>query len=186
MRHVVRLFAALALVVAVPALAGPADILESDHLRAGPISELSFLIGDYTVSETSFRPDGTVAERSEGGIVSVRPALDGSYIMLAARQNTPDEADEVLLWLITWHAERSVYVGRMYSGEDPDTGEASGTVTNGRLELVLGPLELPDGRELRARFTASATEDGIQIQVHQSHGEDWTLRAEEVWTRTVD
>lgn len=164
--------------------AGGLGLVESDRLRNGPMSELAFLVGDYRVQETRYRSDGNVAETSVGGKVSVRPALDGSYLALAAAQAGEAESEEVLLWLITWDSDRGQYVGRVFSGEDSDSGEASGDVGDNRLELITAPIELPDGKQLRVRFTARLRKDGgVDILIHQSTGDGWALRAEERWDR---
>lgn len=167
---------------ALGARASAAPLLEAEQLDDGPISELSFLLGDFRVEETVYNPDGTVVETTDTDVVQVRPALGGAYIMMLGASDEPGDEDATQFWLIAWHGREGRYIGSVFSDDDPDSGTARGPLEGDTLTLVADPFELPDGRTISFEISIQHADEGeLNVTVQAMMGDLSFVRSRSVW-----
>ena len=162
----------------------PMEQLESEQLSDGAMAELSFLVGDFLIEETQYRPDGSVHEQGEGGMVQVRPALNGNYMAIISTQPQDPDDEDITFWLLTWHPGQSEYVTAVYESDDPDSGTLRGILEGATLTLTSEEFELPDGRVLMFRIEITHSDDGnLRSKMERGIDGEWSLGGTSVWYR---
>jgi len=155
-----------------------------DHGLQGELATLSFLVGEWSVAETHFAPDGTVVEEEVTGPMMVQPILKGSYLALVGGDGVPSVDQANLVSLLTHHEGEEIFIAHGFSAEDPDAARTEGRWRDGVLVLESDPQETASGQTMEFRVTIDPDEQDGSVDVRIDIGLDgeWFTRTEEVWT----